>query len=198
MKDPHNMDQLSTLSIDLMGMIFYPKSSRYAGLLDPTEINYPNEDIKRVGVFVNEKKEEIENQIKKYSFDLVQLHGNELYEDCLFLDKMVPVIKAFSISDKSDIDVANNYGSFRGYYLFDTKTPKYGGSGVKFDWSVVDFYTGDMPFFLSGGISIEDAEQIKNIRHPKFAGIDLNSKFELSPGLKNIDLLETFIKKIRS
>lgn len=198
MRDPQNIKDLLELDIDFMGMIFYPKSPRYVDKTECQEKICRENGTKSVGVFVNEDVDIITEKIKHYGLDLIQLHGSESYEDCIRLNELVPVIKAFSIKDCDDMEKVNKFGSFKGYYLFDTKTPNHGGSGKKFDWSVLDTYTGGMPFFLSGGISIEDVDQIKKIQHPKFAGIDLNSKFEVAPGLKNIDLLETFIKKIRS
>lgn len=197
MKHPQNIKDLYRLPIDMMGMIFYSKSPRYVEDFDYKQISTNTQAIQRVGVFVNEAFEVVQSKIKNYNLDLVQLHGKESYEYCLQFQNLVPVIKAFSISDISDIEVANNFGIFEGYYLFDTKTSTHGGSGKKFDWSILEYYKGNMPFFLSGGISSADIEDIKQIMHPQFIGIDLNSKFETKPGCKDIDLLKKFIKDIR-
>lgn len=198
MKDSQNIEDLQELHVDLFGMIFYPKSPRYIENLDPSILPDRKYGTERVGVFVNESIEVVKEKILKYSLDLIQLHGNETYEDCLKLNEIVPVIKAFSIKDEADILKVNEYGKIWGYYLFDTKTVNHGGSGEKFDWSILDHYTADIPFYLSGGISSKDIEPIKAIKHPQFVGIDLNSRFEIEPGLKNINLLKEFIKEIRS
>lgn len=106
-------------------------------------------------------------------------------------------MKVFSVSDTADIVNTAEYEAVSKYFLFDTKTLQHGGSGVKFDWHILDAYKGQTPFFLSGGISHADAEAIVSIKHPMFYGLDLNSKFEIEPGLKDIDLLKNFIKEIR-
>ena len=198
MKDPQNMKELQELRFDLMGMIFYSKSPRSILNSNPKEIPIKKYGINRVGVFVNEDVNFIKEMIQNYALDLIQLHGNESYGDCLLLNELVPVVKAFSIKEQSDIEKVNCFGEFEGYYLFDTKTPNHGGSGQKFDWSLLDTYKGEMPFFLSGGISKDDADLIKSIKHPKFIGVDLNSKFEVEPGVKDIKELEKFINNIRS
>lgn len=197
MKHPDNIQELSKLPIDFMGMIFYPKSPRYVDDLSESDLNVLPKNIDRVGVFVNSDVDFISEKIEKYSLDMIQLHGNESVEFCRQLNKTIPVMKAFSIANSSDIEQADAYRGICRYFLFDTKTPHYGGSGQKFDWSVLDSYTGDTPFFLSGGISVQDAEEIKEIKHPLFLGVDLNSKFEIEPGLKNIELLDKFINNIK-
>jgi phosphoribosylanthranilate isomerase len=108
----------------------------------------------------------------------------------------MPVIKAFSISERFDFEKIKAYESLWGYFLFDTKTPQYGGSGKKFDWNILDAYDGNIPFFLSGGITMDDIGNIKEIRHPRLYGVDLNSKFETEPGLKDMELLKQFIKQL--
>lgn len=199
MKYPENIEDLNKLPIDYMGMIFYQKSPRYIDYQlwqDVRDIHSSN--IKRVGVFVNSTIDFIVEMIDKYKLDLIQLHGNESPNFCSELNKFTPIIKAFSISEASDFEQTKAYEGLRGYFLFDTKTPQYGGSGKKFDWAILDAYYGDTPFFLSGGISAEDVEQIKAIKHPRLYGVDLNSKFETEPGLKDIQLLDQFIKQLRN
>lgn len=197
MKYPDNIKDLGTLPIDFMGMIFYPKSPRYVETLTLPELNILSKRIERVGVFVNAHMDFIMEMTNRYNLDLIQLHGNESPEFCKELNKTLPIIKAFSIANSSDIEQTKAYESLWGYFLFDTKTPQYGGSGQKFDWSVLETYIGKTPFFLSGGISIDDVNEIKKIKHPQFYGIDLNSKFEKEAGLKDISLLKQFIKEIR-
>ncbi|NDV93710.1 phosphoribosylanthranilate isomerase [Dysgonomonas sp. 521] len=198
MKYPDNIKELNKLPVDFAGMIFYEKSPRYAAKLNPEDIR----DLfrggrKRVGVFVNADMDYIIQMADKFSLDLIQLHGDESPDFCKELNKRMPVIKAFSISESSDFEKTKAYDGLCGYFLFDTKTPQYGGSGRKFDWNILDEYKGNTPFILSGGISVDDAETIKNIKHPQFFGIDLNSRFETEPGRKDIILLQQFIKRLK-
>lgn len=199
MKYPDNIEHLSLVPIDYMGFIFYPKSLRYMDKILPETILLQTKDILRVGVFVNEKIELIFNRIEKYKLDVIQLHGSEHPKYCSDLLRSFPnikIIKAFSISSPNDLHSTKEYNSVCDFFLFDTKSTQYGGSGKKFDWSLMDFYTGELPFFLSGGISMEDVGKIKEIKHPKLYGLDLNSKFELEPGRKNIELIKEFIEEI--
>lgn len=197
MKHPDNIRDLGTLPIDFMGMIFYEKSPRYVDKLTLEDLNLLPQYIERVGVFVNAEIDLIIEKVNQYSLHFIQLHGNESPEFCKELNRTLPIIKAFSISDVMDIEQTKAYDGLQGYFLFDTKTPQYGGSGQKFDWAILDSYTGHTPFLLSGGISIDDATEIRKIKHPQFYGIDLNSKFEKEPGLKDIELLQQFIKELR-
>ena len=194
MKHPDNIDNLDKLPIDFVGMIFYEKSPRHIDNLNPEEIKTKGKEL--VGVFVNAPETEIMQMVNKYNLDIVQLHGNESPEFCKKLNETIPVIKAFSIADASDFEQTKDYEGLWGYFLFDTKTPQYGGSGQKFDWQILEEYKGNTPFLLSGGISVDDAEAIKKITHLRFVGIDLNSRFETKPGLKDINLLQQFIKTL--
>ena len=181
-----------------MGFIFYPKSPRYAEPLDVEILQSLPTSMKKVGVFVNEDLERILTLVFKYKLDGVQLHGTENKDICQKLKETgLIVIKAFSIAEANNFKVTSTYEGVCDYFLFDTKTDAYGGSGIKFDWTILDEYKGETPFLLSGGISADDAEAILKINHPKMAGIDLNSKFELKPGEKNIELLRGFLKEIR-
>lgn len=195
MKFAENISDLAKLSPDMMGLIFYSKSPRYVNdsPIPPIEAN-----IKRVGVFVNADRETILQKKKDYHLDLIQLHGNESPIFCENLNKMIPVIKAFSIGNVEDFKETERYEGLCSYFLFDTKTHQYGGSGQKFDWNILDAYEGGTPFILSGGISAKDCNTIKNITHPMLYSIDINSRFEIEPGLKDINLLEQFINEIRS
>ena len=136
-------------------------------------------------------------KVNLYNLDLVQLHGSESVDFCMELNKTMPIIKAFSISQVSDLEQTEAYKNACDYFLFDTKTPQYGGSGQKFDWKILNENKGDISFFLSGGISIEDIDKIKKMKHPKLYGLDLNSKFESEEGLKDIELLKQFIKELK-
>lgn len=196
MQKPANIAIVATLKPDYMGFIFYPKSPRYAGALDPAALP---DNVRRVGVFVNASLSEIESTAKRYGLHSIQLHGSESPETCQTLrNKGYEVIKAFGIETTDDFQQAMPYEGFCDLFLFDTRTPAHGGSGQRFDWRLLDRYNGKIPFLLSGGISSDNAEEILNIEHPCFYGIDLNSRFEIEAGLKNTGLLERFIKTIRS
>ncbi len=198
MKFPENLLAVAALRPDFMGFIFYPKSPRYAEPLDIETINSIPKSIKKIGVFVNESLENILTVVYKYNLDGVQLHGSENVEICRKLKETgLLVLKAFPIAEAYNFNVTKAYEGSCNFFLFDTKTEAYGGSGLKFDWSMLAEYTGETPFLLSGGIAADDAEAILKIEHPKFAGIDLNSKFEISPGFKNVKLINKFLQALR-
>ena len=198
MKYPENIQNVASLQPDMMGFIFYPKSPRFADPLDIAGLKNLPKSIRKIGVFVNENMENILTIASKYDLDGVQLHGTELVEMCKALRKAgYLVLKAFPIAEAYNFKVTKAYEGACDYFLFDTKTEAYGGSGVKFNWGMLDEYVGEAPFLLSGGIAADDVESILKIEHPKLAGIDLNSKFELSPGLKNVELLRGFLKQLR-
>lgn len=197
MKYSENIRAVAELQPDFMGFIFYPKSPRYAEPLDIVTLNAMPPTIKKIGVFVNENLENILTICYKYKLDGVQLHGTELVEMCRELKKVgYIVIKAFPVAEAYNFKVTKAYEGVCDYFLFDTKTDAYGGSGVKFNWGILDEYEGETPFLLSGGIAADDAEAILKIEHPKFAGIDLNSKFEIKPGLKDAVLLKRFLNQL--
>jgi phosphoribosylanthranilate isomerase len=194
MKYPENIDAVAALQPDYMGFIFYPQSPRYIG---ETEKNLATENVIRTGVFVNESADIIEELIDKYRLTAIQLHGNESPDFCeLFKDK-VTVIKAFGMNERFDFEQLEPYTDKVDYFLFDTKTSKHGGSGLSFDWTLLDQYKLDVPFFLSGGLSPENIAEVKMIKHPQFYGVDLNSRFEIEPGLKDIDKLSEAFKILR-
>lgn len=189
MKYPDNILEVSKLHPDYLGFIFYEKSSRFFDAdipKIPTSIN-------KVGVFVNANVKYIESKIKIHHLDLVQLHGDESPEFCENLQKIgIKIIKVFSIDDDFDFEILSKYENVCHYFLFDTKGKLPGGNGFAFNWQILEKYKSTKPFFLSGGIGIEEIEKIKNLNLPIFA-IDVNSKFELKPGLKNIELLKNII-----
>ena len=198
MKIPENIRAVAALQPDFMGFIFYPKSPRYTEPLDIATLNALPASIKKIGVFVNEDLENVLTIATKYNLDGVQLHGNELESMCKELHKSgFIVIKAFPIAEAYNFKVTKKYEGTCDYFLFDTKTDAYGGSGVKFNWRMLNEYVGETSFLLSGGIAPDDAEAILKIEHPKFAGIDLNSKFEVKPGEKNVEELKFFLREIR-
>ena len=188
MRDAENIREVEALGIDMMGFIFWPKSSRYVSKRPA----YLPQKCKRVGVFVNEDIENIMKIADDYALDFIQLHGHESIEEVKKL-KDRKIIKAFNIATKEDLDATTPYANLVDFFLFDTKGPSVGGNGEKFDWSILDAYNGDTPFLLSGGIGPEDAERIKSFNHPKCIGIDLNSRFEIEPGIKDIVKLKTFL-----
>ncbi|MCC8173614.1 MAG: phosphoribosylanthranilate isomerase [Odoribacter sp.] len=198
MRDAANIKEIAALQPDMMGFIFYSPSPRHAGEMDTHVLNSVPENIKPVGVFVNESKEKIEEIIKKYKLPIIQLHGNETPEECkYFRQKGLKVIKAIGIKEEKDLEQAVKYESVCDLLLFDTKSEKHGGTGESFDWDMLESYQGNTPFLLSGGIKTEDMDKILSIKHPQLIGVDLNSRFEISPGLKDGKLLEKFIKGLR-
>jgi phosphoribosylanthranilate isomerase len=199
MKFPDNIQAIVRLKPDFLGFIFYPKSPRYAEPLDLDLMKTLPRSILKIGVFVNETQDNILETVKKYHLEGVQLHGSESDELCYTLKSIgLLVFKAFPIAETDDFKSTENYEGACDFFLFDTKTPAHGGSGVKFDWNILSYYKGDTRFLLSGGISLEDVETIKLINHPKMAGVDLNSRFEISPGLKNANQIGEFIKDLKA
>ncbi len=190
MQDKENISGLLALKPDYIGFIFYGQSKRY--VTDFPQIEIPS-TIKKVGVFVNETIEEIIEKANKHKLDFVQLHGNETPEFCSALSaKNIKIIKAFSVDENFDFSATKPFEKCISLFLFDTKGNNYGGNGIKFNWELLQNYTGKTPFLLSGGISKNDSAEIKNFKHPAFLGIDINSGFELEPGLKNIKEIKEF------
>jgi phosphoribosylanthranilate isomerase len=226
MRDAQNIRDVASLDIDMMGFNFWPKSKRFvrmissqAGILpdySPERLDYAvNADgtrhyvfpkhIKRVGVFVDEMPQTIVTYVYNYSLDYIQLHGSELpvvienLRRTLVPDivKDIKFIKAFGISTAADLEQTKAYEGIADLFLFDYKTPEKGGSGKHFDWSVLDAYQGKTPFLLSGGIGPDDAEEIKNLHHPMFAGVDVNSRFETEPAVKDVEKLRAFVNALK-
>ena len=191
MREAENICEVEALGIDLMGFIFWEKSSRYISKRPA----YLPTKCKRVGVFVDEDIESVKRIADDYALDYIQLHGHESSDYCAQLQGL-HLIKAISVSSRNDIATYKTYEGLVEYFLFDTKCPSVGGSGQQFDWSVLSAYDGSTPFLLSGGIGPDDAERIKSFHHPQCAGIDLNSRFELAPGLKDVIKLQAFIKEL--
>lgn len=190
LKQPDNINAITALAPDYMGFICYAPSPRYASGLQTEMLSLLPESIFKTAVFVNEDAETITKLTDTYNFDAIQLHGNEDPEFCnLFKDK-VTVIKAFGLDESFNFERLDSFTGSVDYFLFDTKTDKHGGSGLIFDWSLLDKYKLNIPFFLSGGLSLENLEEIALIKHPQFYGVDLNSRFEIEPGLKDIDKLK--------
>lgn len=186
----------------LMGFIFWPKSSRYVS----ERPAYLPSKCKRVGVFVDASIEDIRQHMVDYALDYIQLHGQESPAFIQTLRSLcgdsIAIIKAFNIATAADLAQTGPYEGIVDYFLFDTKSKQVGGNGTKFDWTVLTEYVGDTPFLLSGGIGPDDAERLRALRVldgfpvEKCAGIDLNSRFELAPGLKDIQQLKIFIQAL--
>jgi phosphoribosylanthranilate isomerase len=188
--------QLDGLEIDFAGLIFYKDSPRYIGDKIPKkELKTADFDLKKVGVFVNPEMIEVLDAIDEYGLDVVQLHGDESPEMCEDLGSEVEVIKAFRVKDGADIDkMVADYDEVCDYYLFDTGGLKesFGGTGEQFDWGLLNKAKIEKPFFLSGGIGVDDAPRVKAFKHPDVFGVDINSKFEISPGVKDMKLILQF------
>jgi phosphoribosylanthranilate isomerase len=194
MKYPENILEVSQLLPDYLGFIFWEKSSRYFD----GEIPKIPESIKKVGVFVDATSEEIISKIKKYDLNVVQLHGNESPEFCRNLKmENIEIIKVFSVNDDFNFSSLESFENACDYFLFDTKGKLPGGNGIIFNWQILQKYKSTKPFFLSGGIGIEEIENIKKSNLPIYA-IDVNSKFEIEAGLKNIELLKSFKNNLQT
>lgn len=196
MKFSENILEISQLKPDFLGFIFYNKSPRnFEGEIP----NLPKE-IKKVGVFVNASSEEILQKAEQHNLDFIQLHGNESPEFCYEIQTKIPVIKAFSIDEDFDFGTLNEYQNSCDYFLFDTKGKNHGGNGITFDWSLLDNYKLDKKYFLSGGISLENAPKLLEFLKTKSAencfAIDINSQFEIEPGLKNTAKITEFKSKL--
>ena len=190
LKYPENIQSVAELAPDYMGFIFYNKTPRYVGDILHDTVKLLPQTVIKTAVFVNESLPAINLLIENYGFNAVQLHGSESPEFCAELIGKAKVIKAFGLNKDFDFEQLKPYADHVDLFLFDTKTPIHGGSGKTFDWALLDQYRLDVPFFLSGGISPDNLEEVKKIKHPQFYGVDLNSRFEVEPGLKDIEKLE--------
>ncbi len=198
MRDARNITDVAALSPMLMGFIFYPPSPRDASLLDPGSVQSLPPFIRPVGVFVNADFQEITETCCRYGIHIVQLHGSESPDLCHRLkDAGYTVFKAAGISSDSDFKTLLPYHNTVDLFVFDTKCVGRGGSGKKFDWSLLDAYDMPVPYLLSGGIGPDDVNAIAGAMRPGMAGIDINSRFETAPGMKDISLLVNFIISLR-
>ena len=191
--------ELELLPIDFFGFIFYPPSKRFAGEPETERIQKLTDTPKsKVGVFVNETGEKIIRTGEKTGLSHIQLHGEESPEFCRKIrESGFSIIKAFRIDERFNFDETTAYGESADFFLFDTRAGLPGGTGEKYNWELLKKYQGKIPFFLSGGIRATDVSAIRSLIHPQFYGIDLNSGFEDAPGLKNFNLLKTFIYELQ-
>lgn len=196
MREAENIQSLEELGcIDMIGFIFYPPSPRFVYELP----SYLPTHSQRVGVFVNEDKQVIATYADRFGLNYVQLHGNESPEYCRSLSTHgIKIIKAFSIANILDLENVCNYEEVCDYFLFDTKCKQYGGSGSQFDWNILHTYNGKTSFLLSGGIDMNSIQLLKSFKHPRLAGYDINSRFELEPGKKDTKRIQEFLHKLET
>tara|TARA_E500000178_G_scaffold238892_1_gene235380 strand:+ start:419 stop:1027 length:609 start_codon:yes stop_codon:yes gene_type:complete len=193
MREAKNISEVAALQPDYMGFILWDGSKRHC----PNPQQVP-EGITKVGVFVDATVAEIEDAIEDYKLGAVQLHGNESPGLCRELQRKVQVIKAFGVGEGFDFDTLLDYLPYCDFFLFDTKGPMPGGNGTAFDWSILENYVFDLPFFISGGIGLAEIDNINELRRtdlPVYA-IDINSKFEIAPARKDAEQLKKFKEKL--
>ncbi|MBP5318781.1 MAG: phosphoribosylanthranilate isomerase [Paludibacteraceae bacterium] len=199
MRDDTNICQLRALTPDFMGLICHPGSPRYVGLASTAIQGASWSPVQKVGVFVNASVDEMLAYHRAFGFNCIQLHGHETPEDCemVRLQTGCRVLKAISVSGRADVERAESYCWATDYLLFDTHCTDFGGSGKTFDWSLLDHYQGTTPFFISGGLGEQELSQLLGRQWPKWVGVDLNSRFETAPALKDIARLKKVIEQLR-
>lgn len=215
MRDVENIRAVAALGVDMIGFVFWKDSPRYVSMMSSEAGIMPDYagdngccvggSVKKAGVFVDDMPQNIVTRVYNYGLDYVQLHGSEspvMIENLRrTLDpdirKGVRIIKAISVETAEDVGKWREYDGVADMLLFDTKCTCVGGSGHRFDWSVLQSYDGGIPFMLGGGIGPDDIQRVKDFEHPMFAGIDLNSRFETEPGMKDVEALREFIGEIR-
>jgi phosphoribosylanthranilate isomerase len=199
MKYPDNVSAVAALLPDYMGFIFYKPSKRYCGeTLTPEFVQSLPASIIKTGVFVNESLEEVLRICAAYGFKAVQLHGHETPDFCIRCKEAgLEVIKVFHVGDTMDWSILEPYKSVSDYFLFDTKTPEYGGSGNRFNWEILKEYDNEIPLFLSGGIDESIFIELNTLRTVNIYALDVNSRFELEPGLKDVERIEKFAEGIK-
>jgi len=200
MRESENILELAKLLPDYMGFIFYGPSKRYAGeLLDSKVLASLPESIMKTGVFVNESTEEIIAITRRFGLTAVQLHGEESSAMCADLKAAgLTVIKVVHVSSTVGWRSLERYEEVCDYFLFDTADASWGGTGRLFDWNILKDYPSDKPFFLSGGIGIEQLPIPDFVLDKPLWAIDVNSRFEISPGLKDIERIKEFKKKLNA
>ncbi len=198
MREPDNINEIASVQPDMLGLIFYPKSKRYVKGLDTAVARrVSSAGIKTVGVFVNAGFEEIIETARDYGLDYIQLHGDESLElgKRLHAQKL-KLIKVFRIDRSLPKEEMDRWSAITSFFLFDTMTNAYGGSGKQFDWQALVSYHLNVPFLLSGGIGSEDVADIMRLDVPMLAGIDINSRVESAPGMKNVEMVRAVKQQI--
>ncbi|MBN2813222.1 MAG: phosphoribosylanthranilate isomerase [Bacteroidales bacterium] len=200
MRNLRNMLEVAAVGVDYLGFIFYRSSKRYVGDKPDMELfNQVKSNISKVGVFVDEDVNTMLDITQRYNLNVIQLHGGETPLVCEKLKaKGVKVIKAFGVYESFDFSAMQPYTSVCNYFLFDTRSEQHGGTGIKFNWHKIDEYEFDIPFFLSGGIGAEDAGGILKLAHPLLHAVDINSRFEAEPGLKQVKMIKDFVTAIKT
>jgi len=194
MREAQNISEIAALQPDYMGFIFYEKSPRFALSNPDVGLSICQlSAVQKVAVFVDEAVEKMRETANRYGITVVQLHGNETQEQCRQLRKNFTVIKAFSIAEPKDFKAVQAFGDCCDFFLFDTKTPQHGGSGKKFDWQLLEKYQGATPFFLSGGVDLSDVTAIAQLAHPQLWAVDINSRFEVRAGVKDVEKVKQFM-----
>lgn len=195
-----DLQQLVNYQVSYAGFIFYEKSPRFAGQKIDARTVREIEGIKKVGVFVDAPLEQVQRIITDYGLDMVQLHGDETPEYCAVIRKSVPVIKAFRVGENVDWSaLLSAYLPVTDYFLFDTEAGKaYGGTGKRFNWELLQTYPYTHPFYLSGGIGLEETPELLQMELPALFAVDVNSKFEIQPGVKNMEKVRLFTDQIQS
>lgn len=197
MREPDNIRELiDQIQPDWIGLIFHPPSPRFVESMHADFIKELN--VRKVGVFVNAELSDIEEKIQSFGLTTLQLHGEETVDEVSKIKEKtgLEIFKVFSVNDTIQWDLLEAYLPFVDYFLFDTFTKSYGGSGKTFNWQLLQDYPFEKPFLLSGGLSLDQTEEIKNLQSqvPQMKGIDINSKFEIDPGLKDVRLISEFIR----
>jgi phosphoribosylanthranilate isomerase len=199
MKYPENIRAIAADGPDYLGFIFYEKSKRFTGEdLEEEVLKNLDPAICKVGVFVNHSNEYIERKAREYGLGLLQLHGNESPAQCAELkSKGHKIVKVFQVDDAFDFSVTEPFKEHADYFLFDTKSDGYGGTGRKFDWAIFEKYDNEVPIFLSGGLDFESIDEIKKLDYLNIHAVDINSKFETAPGRKNEGNVKLFMDRLR-
>jgi len=201
MKFAANIAAVAALQPDYLGFIFYDKSPRFISDVSAELIKYIPAEIKTVGVFVDEELDIVKKKVNLYQLKAVQLHGSESPEYCVALKNTfngLEVIKAFGVDERFEFSILDNYADVVDYFLFDTKTKAHGGSGKTFNWSILEQYKLNKPYFLSGGIDLEHVDAIAEIKDQRFYALDINSRFETEPGVKDVERIKAFVAKMKT
>ncbi|WP_026899367.1 phosphoribosylanthranilate isomerase [Daejeonella oryzae] len=199
MRDSSNIRDLIELKPDYLGLIFYPGSKRYLETLQLELVAEVSQLSKITGVFVNEQPEIVNQKIQLFKLKAVQLHGNESPAYCHSIKMQNPsveLIKAFGIDEDFNFSDLEPFLTVTDFFLFDTKSAQHGGSGKTFDWNVLKQYSYQKPYFLSGGIGLENLDEVLTVSDNRLYAVDLNSRFETEPGFKNIGKLKLAFNKL--
>ena len=194
------LQKLDQLGVDFAGLIFYENSKRFVGnKLNSRKSEIRNLQIKKVGVFVNAGIDQVGKEVKEYGLSYVQLHGDESVEFCIAVRNFVSVIKAIRINEETDLEKElTAFEEACDYLLFDTDSKQYGGGGKQFNWERLKLSNITKPFFLSGGIGLEEVNKLKNFHHPMLFAVDVNSRLEIEPGIKDMDMVKAFMNALNN